>query len=102
MLKMRTLIAFSLLFFLYGCQNESVKGKWTPDDKQKAKQEMIAGFKKNGSDKIIGNKVIEEFCDCVIENLEDHYDNPKEADKDQMGINQYAKKCIFIFDPKRR
>jgi hypothetical protein len=99
---MRILVAFSLLLLLNSCQNKSVKGKWTPDDKQKAKKEMIAGFKKNGSDEIIGDRVIGEFCDCVIENLEAHYDNPEEADKDQMGVNQFAKKCIFIFDPKRR
>ena len=99
---MRILLTTFLILVFCSCQNKSVKGAWTLEDKQKAKEEMIAGFKKNGSDQVIGNKVIVDFCDCVIENLEDHYDNPEEADKDQMGINQYAKKCIYLFDPKRR
>jgi hypothetical protein len=86
---------------LFSCQQKSEKGNWTDEDKQKAKDELMAGLNSSPGAEAIAIQLKEEFCDCVVDKIEVHYTNPDEANKDKMGITQYAKPCIYVFDPKR-
>lgn len=69
--------------------NQSKKGDWNDEDKQKAKDEMA---KVESQLSVLGDKK-DVFINCYLEKVEDNYTNFEEANKDQPGCTKLATEC---------
>ena len=88
---------FAALLFCSSCEEKSVIGKWTDADKKSAKVELMQGFNSSDGAENIPQQLKEDWCDCVVSEIEKYYPTFEEANKDQQGIMQYSRPCLEIF-----
>ena len=86
-MKKLTLV-LPLFVLLFSC-NQSKKGAWNEEDKQRAQEEIA---KIEGELTALGDKK-DDFINCYLEKVEDNYDNFEAADNDEPGCTKLATEC---------
>ncbi|MDX1903440.1 MAG: hypothetical protein SFU27_04720 [Thermonemataceae bacterium] len=95
----------SILFFallIFAACKSSKKGAWVDSDKKEFSKSCEAEIQKlkdspNGKTvaAMVGN--LDEFakksCDCSLQKLEQAYESPKDAQKDNAGITKIGQEC---------
>jgi hypothetical protein len=85
----KVLIMVAAFAFLAACNN-SKKGAWTDEDKQKAKDELT---KIETSLAILGDKK-QAYFDCYLDKIEDNYEDFDAAKKDNSGCEKIIIECM--------
>jgi len=76
-------------------QEESEKGSWTQEDKDKAIEDIASSLTSEGfSEDSKGYKML---CDCYVRGLEVNYDNYDQSSYDQEGVSNISQECANRF-----
>lgn len=98
---MKKIVFLFVLMAVFASCKTSKKGAWSESDK-KAFREGCEGeiqrLKDSPDGKTIAALVsLEEFgkksCDCALKKIEQEYENPNEAKKNDAGVDKIAQKC---------
>ncbi len=81
-----------LSIMLMSCYRSS-KGKWTEEDKNQAREELMTGFSHEDGMNLFSIELRNKYCDCVIDKIENHYDNFRQADNDENGLPDVISSC---------
>lgn len=76
-------------------QEESEKGSWIEDDKEKAIGDIATSLKSEGFEE--DSKGYKMLCDCYVRGLEVNYDNYDQSSYDQEGVSKIGQECANRF-----
>lgn len=83
----KLILAISVITLIASCER-SKKGHWTKSDKEQAKKDFKSGMKTSPIYSMLSEKQANDFCDCVIDKLEQKYESPKSLDKNSMNTKE--------------
>jgi hypothetical protein len=94
---MRKLVlsAACIPLLLMSC-NESSKGNWKKEDKEKARKDIMEGLNSGDTSNVFSMKAKNKLCDCAVEKLENRYENFAQANNDKVGLSTVISPCMEL------
>jgi len=94
---LQSCLVFIFSALLASCDSGE-KGKWSAEDKEKARSEMektLTDPSTEGSEFFAQKEVRDQFIDCSLGKLEQNYSSYNDANKDIEGCKKIGEECVL-------